>query len=448
MKANSPNSGSIVKMLGRIPLCKLSKVSGFCKRKPKKISPKDFILGFFLMLSCPGIHSFEQWANKIGQLTNKLISKQALWKRMQPQVLLFLQMVLAHVITDSMRKVFEFTDSKKVKLFKNIILEDATHIQLNDNLAEDYPGNAAANHKTRKALLKLQVCYNLTKAKFERFHITNFRKNDQSYSEEIVDIVKSGDLLIRDLGYYVLSVFQKLQNKGVSYISRFRIKTNVYLHKDDDKPIDLAKMLSKRGSLDISVFLGVKDRLPVRLVALPVEESVASERRRRARLDQNKRNVMAKDKLFLLGWELFITNIEKEKLTASDIAAFYFLRWRIEIIFKCWKSCMKVERVPIGCNKIRLEAYIYCVLIFVILLQVNVYRYYVEIKTDQKKKNNNGYISLMKLTKFFADNINNIILQDYPKNSRSQRLLEKRIIYYCRYDIRTDRLNFQQRCLI
>ena len=58
MRANSKKEigkgyGIINKKLNKIPFEKLSKESRFCKRKPRKITPKEFLIGFFLMVFSP-----------------------------------------------------------------------------------------------------------------------------------------------------------------------------------------------------------------------------------------------------------------------------------------------------------------------------------------------------------------------------------------------------------
>jgi len=141
-------------------------------------------------------------------------------------------------------------------MFKNIIVEDSTNIQLDDKLKNEYPGNGYQNNNNKTAILKVQTAYNITRRKFIRLDITSFRDNDQGYSPKIVQILQRGDLVIRDLGYFVLRVFQKLNKEGIFFISRMR--KGVMLFKKNEIVIDLAKMLKKRGKLDIEVFLGEK----------------------------------------------------------------------------------------------------------------------------------------------------------------------------------------------
>ena len=87
MKANSENGNNendsfIEKKLNKISLEKLSKESEFSKRKSKKITAKDFLLGFFLMTHSRESQSYRNWAIKIGWLIKDRVSKQALWKKM------------------------------------------------------------------------------------------------------------------------------------------------------------------------------------------------------------------------------------------------------------------------------------------------------------------------------------------------------------------------------
>ena len=358
MRSNSKNF--IEKKLRKIPLEKLSKESKFSNRKPKKITAKNFLIGFFLMASINEVKSYRNWAIKISLLIKDNVSKQALWKKMQKTQIVFLKKVLSHIMKESIGQ----RRKTKLKSFKNVIIEDSTHIQLDDKLHKEYPGNGTQKSEKKNAILKIQAAYNLTKSSFIRFKIASFRNNDQGYSPKIVEVVKKGDLLIRDLGYFVLKTFKSLDKKGVYYISRLRKKVNLF-SREDEQVIDLAKMLKKRGELDIEVFIGEDEKLPVRIVALPVEDNLANQRRRKAKSNRDKRCRPNKEHLYLLGWEIFVTNVEKETLNSIDIAELYFIRWRIEIIFKSWKSYLGITNLPHDTNKIRIESYIYCMLIFI-----------------------------------------------------------------------------------
>jgi hypothetical protein len=74
----------------------------------------------------------------------------------------------------------------------------------------------------------------------------------------------------------------------------------------------------------------------VRLVAAPVNSATAEERRRKAKKETKGRNP-SKAVLELMDWTIFITNMGKET-DFTQLLDIYGLRWRIEVIFKAWKS--------------------------------------------------------------------------------------------------------------
>ena len=329
-------------------------------------------------------------------------------------------------------------------------IEDSTCIKLSDDLAEDFPGNGYWGKGSNKAILKIQATYNLFKQNFARFEITNFRKNDQSYSKQILELAKRGDLIIRDLGYFVLKVFRELNTSGIFYISRLRKDVRIY-SADGEELIDLAKILKKTANkypgcrLDMQVILGEEERLPARIIAIPVADDVAGERRRKARTNRDSRVNPSKASIYLLGWELFVTNVSKQQLSAEDISAVYFIRWRIEIIFKCWKSYFKMTAIPRDADKIRVESYIYCMLIFILLFQVSFYIYCREIMQSEDSSSSQNELSSLLLTQYIANNITTIWDARFLDDKKTGRVIMTQISYYCRYDCRYDRQNYYQK---
>ena len=77
-------------------------------------------------------------------------------------------------------------------------------------------------------------------------------------------------------------------------------------------------------------------------------------------------------------------------------------------------------------------------LIFILLFQVHFYEYYLNKLYKQKNK----IISMMKLVEFIVGNISSII-QTELKNL-SPKLLNKHIEYYCCFESRRDRINYNQ----
>ena len=104
-----------------------------------------------------------------------------------------------------------------------------------------------------------------------------------------MSIVKPGDLIIRDLGYFVLSVLNAIALKGAFFITRLKHGVSIF-ELDGKTPFNLLKQLRKYGLLDIDVIVGAKEKLFVRLVAIPVPDDVAAERRRKAKNNRDRRS--------------------------------------------------------------------------------------------------------------------------------------------------------------
>lgn len=454
MKTNSnknrnENRNYIEQKLSKIPLAKLSKESKFSKRRAKKIQSKEFLISFFMMISRRENQSYQNWATKISWLIKKQVSKQALWKKMNQHQIVFLKKTLSYI----MKENIESGKNESRGRFNNIIIEDSTAIKLNRQLSKKYPGNRYGSRikELKKveetAILKIQTAYNITKRKFLRFETTSFRVNDQEYSGKILEITKPGDLIIRDLGYFSCGIFKKLTSKGIFFISRLRKRVNLYQEKEADQVIDLAKMLRKRGTLDIEVIAGAKEELPTRLIALPVDEQTANQRRRKARHMRDVRLKPTKQDLYLMGWEIFITNVKKEELDPKEIVKLYFLRWRIEIIFKTWKSYFRIIDIPKDANIVRTESYIYCMLIYITLFQVHFYNYYL-LKQREAGKTPEQQISMMRLMKFITDNIEILLILSLSCSiTNSNHFICQQIEYYCSYELRKNRMNFEQKFL-
>jgi hypothetical protein len=90
----------------------------------------------------------------------------------------------------------------------------------------------------------------------------------------------------------------------------------------------------------MDVLLNNAARTRVRLVAAPVDEETANLRRMRAKKQIRGHNP-SQELLELMNWTIFITTLPLALASFGQILAIYGLRWRIEIIFKAWKSHMK-----------------------------------------------------------------------------------------------------------
>ena len=74
----------------------------------------------------------------------------------------------------------------------------------------------------------------------------------------------------------------------------------------------------------------------------------------------------SKEYLELLSWSIFITTISQKIAGGSFILKAYRLRWRIEIIFKSWKSNMEFTKIH-NVSKTQLSIILFARFIMIII---------------------------------------------------------------------------------
>ncbi len=149
----------------------------------------------------------------------------------------------------------------------------------------------------------------------------------------------ANDLLICDLGYFVPSSFKYIDESKAYFINRYKADTNITVQK-----LGLLELLKNQSFLEKEVLLGKETKLKLRIVCtkLTPEQSIA--RRRKAnKLAKSHGYQSSSRNQALLEWSIFITNITAIKITADQVCKIYRLRWQIELLFKLYKSHIKLE---------------------------------------------------------------------------------------------------------
>jgi hypothetical protein len=254
--------------------------------------------------------------------------------------------------------------------FNNIYIQDSTIFELNKHLHKSYPGTNRGG-KSFKAQMKIDLIHNFSKGTIEEAEIYEGRKPDQTFAEKIMTIINPKDLTIRDLGYFKIETFKKISDIDAYFVSRFPSHVKVYLSHEDKEPINLINFLKKKhrnsSIIDVDVCIG-EERLPVRLVAYKLSRKVSAERRRKAnKKSKDMGRTMSESKKSLLDYSIFITNVPRGIFSAELIGTIYRLRWEIELIFKQWKSLLKIDVLK-GIYQERIDCLIWGRLCMVILL--------------------------------------------------------------------------------
>jgi hypothetical protein len=212
-------------------------------------------------------------------------------------------------------------------------------------MAEEFPGYDGDG---TEACAQLQFEYDLLSGKIIELSIDKARVSDVTYAYKSNTSVKAGELILRDLGYCTFQTYKEINDRDAFYVSRLKAQANIYENKDgcfvqlSNEEIIERLQNSNEKYLDIPVYIGSEVKTPVRLIANLLDQEAINRRIRRKNIRKGK--LSKKDELWTKH-NVFVTNISKEHSNADDIYNLYKLRWQIELIFKSWKSILKVHLV-------------------------------------------------------------------------------------------------------
>ena len=307
---------TILSTLSTKTINKIARNCEYLKRKSGKISPKNLIIGFMLMVSKQR-NTYSDWATEIGLLENTTITKQSINERMNPHTERFIKTLMEQKLLEKIQPHTPKRTRGILKHFNYVMIDDSTTISLPDELVNEFPGNKV-NGK-RRSQAKIHAMYNLTQNNFSFLHLHSFSNNDQSLAGDVLPFLKKGDLCLRDLGFLVLNVVKEFIKKEIYFVSRKSVLLTVYDMGTKQK-LDLAKELSKKKFIDREVLIGAQHLLKVRLIASPLSEAQTNERIRKAKMDRHQYANHSKEYYELLGYAIYITNIPVEKCNAKNIS--------------------------------------------------------------------------------------------------------------------------------
>jgi len=213
--------------------------------------------------------------------------------------------------------------------FSSVTVLDSSVIRLPDALQTTWPG-------CQGAALKLSVRWDLRSGRLE-LSLRPGREHDRSSPAQAKSMEARG-LRLADIGYYTLATLSALASSGAYFLSR--VPTPTVVTGSDGKRHKLDDLLaSQNAQVDMPIDLGLRRPVSCRLLAAPVPDSVADERRNRLHDEARRRQKpVSATALFLAGWTVMVTNVPANLLTIEQALALLRVRWQIELLFKLWKS--------------------------------------------------------------------------------------------------------------
>lgn len=382
-----------------------------------------------MLMMIEGSTSYWSWACSLTTVTGKIVSKQAIFSRMTNTWVTTVKALLQEVITQqAVRQIKRCLFTR----FGNVWLQDSTTLQLPDVMMKKFKGNVTKGKK--KSVAKLNVIMNVISGLCPVMLWTSFTVNEQGLSSSILKTARAGDLVIRDLGYFALEVFARMQTAGIYFLSRCRYGISFH-DVSSGNALNLLKLLKGKTWIDCQVLCGEK-KLKVRLVAIKLTEVQAANRRRKAKHHRDKRLNHKKDYYQLLGYVIFITTVEDTVWNYRQVAEAYRVRWNIEILFKSWKSGFHIQHLipQAHSNTERVESILYLILIYITWFQLLVF-----IPLQWNLREQQKHLSILQTAKLLKPNAVNL------GNGEISKSMRKIIAYYCCYDKRHDRINMATR---
>lgn len=426
------------------------------KRKPRKLPPKKFVQGVLLAV-CANTPSFRQLASAFGLSDDNTIAKQSVWERIDKSAVDFFAAILRELLHEKAAKP---SPNIRLKGIFRVLIQDSTFLKLHSKHASTFQAGRNSRNLP-SAGLRLQTVLDLLSGEVVSLTYTGYReKNDAQASPDILNHIRPGDVVVRDLGYLVGNVMKKIDEQKAFWVSRHFNKRVVYLVEDDTKTkIDLAKHLSKSATntgdtveMNVVVGSGQKGSAPIvcRLIAQRLPEETVARRIREAKKHQkDRKKTYTKRHMQLLKWHIILTNLSEEAANASAVIEIYAMRWRIENVFKAIKSeTPVVDLSRRQTNKSHVQVLILASVCLVVTASKTGYFGIMTEGESGDLKRKKSAISLMKVAPQLFRMIELEILFSLAPNPQIlQERLRTQIEYHDRYDKRKDRSNLAEKMI-
>src|SRR4029077_10036682 len=260
----------------------LARKNKFIQRSTSLLQAKDFVDVMTAASIDPKAVPLEGLCSSLRGLNSEAnLTKQALMERInQPKAVAFLKDVYEKASEHALTNIIENISPDLFEPFSNVYIEDCTECALNELLQDEFKGSGGGGSKSS---VKIDLIYELKQKNIIKINLTDRRTPDQKLSQQNLKIIKKGDLMIRDLGFFCAAVFKTFNEIGAFFLSRLPASVCVYLNKEDKESLDLAKYINENFPYDSIVDMPqvyvTAEKLPCRLVAYRAPKELAEKRR-------------------------------------------------------------------------------------------------------------------------------------------------------------------------
>jgi hypothetical protein len=225
-----------------------------------------------------------------------------------------------------------------LKRFSGVYITDSSQIALPEHMAGIFRGNQA------NSMLKLQVTWDYLNGNLVALELEEGRNPDQKCRLH-VSHAQAGTLQLFDLGYFKQEYLRDIDQQGAYFVSRYQSQTALY-HPETGNRLELVSWLKTvlGNEAECRVLIGGRVQWPVRLLVRRLSQPAADARRRKAKQQAREQGkTCSAAYLFLLGWDILVTNLAAEDWSLAQIFDLYPIRFQIEWLFRVWKDQLGVD---------------------------------------------------------------------------------------------------------
>ena len=282
------------------------------------------------------------------------VSRQAVDQRYTPAAVEFFKAAFQESLATSLSwKTDSLMAHRLQQRFAAVRLFDSTYCSCADALGQIFPGPGGG---ATRAGLKVLLSYDYGVGQLHPLEVLPATCTDQALATTATQQVARGELGIFDKGFYRAQSLRCLAQRGGYFVIPWHRTATVWeleANGQRGKPIEVAACLKASTQSRVewnAVQLGQTEATslrPVRLIACRLSEESAN--RRRAQLREKCRThgrQPTEEALELAGWLILVTNAPGDLLPSAAVGYVYRVRWQIELIFKQFKSVLRLDALP------------------------------------------------------------------------------------------------------
>nr|WP_283106405.1 IS4 family transposase [Shewanella submarina] len=302
-----------------------AKTQGFCHRL-RAIQPLPLLTSLVSAMgdgSVKSIATLHRTFNGIAMDTNLTVAYKPFHNQLRKEAFSrFVRQVTCRAMA-LMRAQFKQALPAKMRMFKDVLIQDGSSVVLHPDLAAHFPNRFTL---PSPASVKCHLTMSLLSEQPISLTLTPDRSSERAHLP--LPETLAGSLLLTDAGYMDLEYFAKLSQHGGYFLMRGPKHLNPKVTQALNAKGKHIKSIEGRNLKDVLHAKGKKRAF----IDMDVAWKTYHCRMVAIWYPSEKR---------YLCW---LTNLPRSQFTGEDISKLYRLRWQIELLFKEWKSHNNLRR--------------------------------------------------------------------------------------------------------